>query len=142
MTWIPPRAEDIASPLNPFFNLTNSEVKNFNPELAKKLTKENNMNRKEHLNLNEAISNVWTGGAKEEIQESEEVINEEVLVEELTNDITAIVESIQEDVGFELSEDEINYIVDQLLEAEDGEEEEDEDDEEKSKKMMMMKKKK
>ncbi len=100
------------------------------------------MNRKEHLNLNEAISNVWTGGAKEEIQESEEIINEEVLVEELTNDITAIVESIQEDVGFELSEDEINYIVDQLLEAEDGEEEEEEeDDEEKSKKMMMMKKK-
>lgn len=98
------------------------------------------MNRKEHLDLNEAISNVWSGGAKQEIQESEEVINEEVLVEELTNDITTIVESIQEEVGFELSEDEINYIVDTLLEAEDEDEEED-DDEEKSKKMMMMKKK-
>lgn len=139
MTWIPPRMEDIASPLNPFFNLSNSEVNSINPELAKKL-KESQMNRKEHLDLNEAISNVWTGGAKEEIQESEEVINEEVLVEELTNDITTIVESIQEEVGFELSEDEINYIVDTLLEAEDEDEEED-DDEEKSKKMMMMKKK-
>ena len=138
MTWIPPRAEDIASPLNPFYNLTDSEVKNFNPELAKKL-KESKMNRKEHLDLNEAIANVWTGGAKQEIQESEEVINEEVLVEELTNDITTIVESIQEEVGFELSEDEINYIVDTLLEAED--EDEEDDDEEKSKKMMMMKKK-
>ena len=140
MTWIPPRMEDIASPLNPFFNLSNSEVNSINPELAKKL-KESQMNRKEHLDLNEAISNVWTGGAKQEIQESEEVINEEVLVEELTNDITTIVESIQEEVGFELSEDEINYIVDTLLEAEEGEEEEEEDDEEKSKKMMMMKKK-
>ena len=139
MTWIPPRMEDIASPLNPFFNLSNSEVNSINPELAKKL-KESQMNRKEHLDLNEAISNVWTGGAKQEIQESEEVINEEVLVEELTNDITTIVESIQEEVGFELSEDEINYIVDTLLEAEDEDEEED-DDEEKSKKMMMMKKK-
>tara|TARA_Y100000114_G_scaffold125839_1_gene122072 strand:+ start:256 stop:654 length:399 start_codon:yes stop_codon:yes gene_type:complete len=131
--------EDIASPLNPFFNLSNSEVNSINPELAKKL-KESQMNRKEHLDLNEAISNVWSGGAKQEIQESEEVINEEVLVEELTNDITTIVESIQEEVGFELSEDEINYIVDTLLEAEDEDEEED-DDEEKSKKMMMMKKK-
>ena len=141
MTWIPPRMEDIASPLNPFFNLSNSEVNSVNPELAKKL-KESQMNRKEHLDLNEAIANVWTGGAKQEIQESEEVINEEVLVEELTNDITTIVESIQEEVGFELSEDEINYIVDTLLEAEEGEEEEEgEDDEEKSKKMMMMKKK-
>ena len=140
MTWIPPRMEDIASPLNPFFNLSNSEVNSINPELAKKL-KESQMNRKEHLDLNEAIANVWTGGAKQEIQESEEVINEEVLVEELTNDITTIVESIQEEVGFELSEDEINYIVDTLLEAEEGEEEEEEDDEEKSKKMMMMKKK-
>ena len=130
--------EDIASPLNPFFNLSNSEVNSINPELAKKL-KESQMNRKEHLDLNEAISNVWTGGAKQEIQESEEVINEEVLVEELTNDITTIVESIQEEVGFELSEDEINYIVDTLLEAED--EDEEDDDEEKSKKMMMMKKK-
>ena len=139
MTWIPPRMEDIASPLNPFFNLSNSEVNSINPELAKKL-KESQMNRKEHLDLNEAISNVWTGGAKQEIQESEEVINEEVLVEELTNDITTIVESIQEEVGFELSEDEINYIVDTLLEAEDEDEEED-DDEEKSKKMMMLKKK-
>jgi hypothetical protein len=139
MTWIPPRMEDIASPLNPFFNLSNSEVNSINPELAKKL-KESQMNRKEHLDLNEAISNVWSGGAKQEIQESEEVINEEVLVEELTNDITTIVESIQEEVGFELSEDEINYIVDTLLEAEDEDEEED-DDEEKSKKMMMMKKK-
>ena len=137
MTWIPPRMEDIASPLNPFFNLSNSEVNSINPELAKKL-KESQMNRKEHLDLNEAISNVWSGGAKQEIQESEEVINEEVLVEELTNDITTIVESIQEEVGFELSEDEINYIVDTLLEAED---EEEDDDEEKSKKMMMMKKK-
>ena len=140
MTWIPPRMEDIASPLNPFFNLSDSEVNSVNPELAKKL-KESQMNRKEHLDLNEAIANVWTGGAKQEIQESEEVINEEVLVEELTNDITTIVESIQEEVGFELSEDEINYIVDTLLEAEEGEEEEEEDDEEKSKKMMMMKKK-
>ena len=139
MTWIPPRMEDIASPLNPFFNLSNSEVNSINPELAKKL-KESQMNRKEHLDLNEAISNVWSGGAKQEIQESEEVINEEVLVEELTNDITTIVESIQEEVGFELSEDEINYIVDTLLEAEDEDEEEDHD-EEKSKKMMMMKKK-
>ena len=139
MTWLPPRMEDIASPLNPFFNLSNSEVNSINPELAKKL-KESQMNRKEHLDLNEAISNVWSGGAKQEIQESEEVINEEVLVEELTNDITTIVESIQEEVGFELSEDEINYIVDTLLEAEDEDEEED-DDEEKSKKMMMMKKK-
>ena len=139
MTWSPPRMEDIASPLNPFFNLSNSEVNSINPELAKKL-KESQMNRKEHLDLNEAISNVWSGGAKQEIQESEEVINEEVLVEELTNDITTIVESIQEEVGFELSEDEINYIVDTLLEAEDEDEEED-DDEEKSKKMMMMKKK-
>ena len=139
MTWIPPRMEDIASPLNPFFNLSNSEVNSINPELAKKL-KESQMIRKEHLDLNEAISNVWSGGAKQEIQESEEVINEEVLVEELTNDITTIVESIQEEVGFELSEDEINYIVDTLLEAEDEDEEED-DDEEKSKKMMMMKKK-
>ena len=138
MTWIPPRMEDIASPLNPFFNLSNSEVNSINPELAKKL-KESQMNRKEHLDLNEAISNVWTGGAKQEIQESEEVINEEVLVEELTNDITTIVESIQEEVGFELNEDEINYIVDTLLEAED--EDEEDDDEEKSKKMMMMKKK-
>ena len=139
MTWIPPRMEDIASPLNPFFNLSNSEVNSINPALAKKL-KESQMNRKDHLDLNEAISNVWSGGAKQEIQESEEVINEEVLVEELTNDITTIVESIQEEVGFELSEDEINYIVDTLLEAEDEDEEED-DDEEKSKKMMMMKKK-
>ncbi len=138
MTWIPPRMEDIASPLNPFFNLSNSEVNSINPELAKKL-KESQMNRKEHLDLNEAIANVWTGGAKQEIQESEEVINEEVLVEELTNDITTIVESIQEEVGFELNEDEINYIVDTLLEAED--EDEEDDDEEKSKKMMMMKKK-
>ena len=133
MTWIPPRAEDIASPLNPFYNLTDSEVKNFNPELAKKL-KESKMNRKEHLDLNEAIANVWTGG-QQDIQEGEELITEEMLVEELTNDITTVVESIQEEVGFELSEDEINYIVDTLLEAEDEEEDEDED-EDKKKKMM------
>ena len=131
MTWIPPRAEDIASPLNPFYNLTDSEVKNFNPELAKKL-KESKMNRKEQLNLSEAIANVWTG-KQEEIQEEVVEINEEQLVEELTNDITAIVESIQEDVGFELSEDEINYIVDQLLEAEEEDEEEEEEDDKKKK---------
>ena len=134
MTWIPPRAEDIASPLNPFFNLNNSEVQNFNPHLAKKL-KESEMNRKEQLNLSEAIANVWSGKA-EDVQEEAVEINEEQLVEELTNDITAIVESIQEDVGFELSEDEINYIVDQLLEAEDEDEDEAED-EDKKKKMMM-----
>ena len=140
MTWIPPRAEDIASPLNPFYNLTDSEVKNFNPELAKKL-KESKMNRKEHLDLNEAIANVWAGQApQEEIQEGEEVLTEEMLVEQLTEDLTTVVESIQDEVGFELSEDEINYIVDTLLEAEDEDEDED-DDEEKSKKMMMMKKK-
>ena len=131
MTWIPPRAEDIASPLNPFYNLTDSEVKNFNPELAKKL-KESKMNRKEQLSLSEAIANVWTG-KQEEIQEEVVEINEEQLVEELTNDITAIVESIQEDVGFELSEDEINYIVDQLLEAEEEDEEEEEEDDKKKK---------
>ena len=131
MTWIPPRAEDISSPLNPFFNLTDSEVKNFNPELAKKL-KESKMNRKEQLSLSEAIANVWTG-KQEEIQEEVVEINEEQLVEELTNDITAIVESIQEDVGFELSEDEINYIVDQLLEAEEEDEEEEEEDDKKKK---------
>ena len=133
MTWIPPRAEDIASPLNPFYNLTDSEVKNFNPELAKKL-KESKMNRKEQLSLSEAIANVWTG-KQEEIQEEVVEINEEQLVEELTNDITAIVESIQEDVGFELSEDEINYIVDQLLEAEEEEDEEEEEEDDKKKKM-------
>tara|TARA_Y100001938_G_C7885536_1_gene327186 strand:- start:79 stop:483 length:405 start_codon:yes stop_codon:yes gene_type:complete len=133
MTWIPPRTEDIASPLNPFYNLTNSEVQQVNPELSKKL-KESKMNRKEHLDLNEAIANVWTGG-QQDIQEGEELITEEMLVEELTNDITTVVESIQEEVGFELSEDEINYIVDTLLEAEDEEEDEDED-EDKKKKMM------
>ena len=106
MTWIPPRTEDIASPLNPFYNLTNSEVQQVNPELSKKL-KESKMNRKEHLDLNEAIANVWTGG-QQDIQEGEELITEEMLVEELTNDITTVVESIQEEVGFELSEDEIN----------------------------------
>ena len=105
MTWIPPRTEDIASPLNPFYNLTNSEVQQVNPELSKKL-KESKMNRKEHLDLNEAIANVWTGG-QQDIQEGEELITEEMLVEELTNDITTVVESIQEEVGFELSEDEI-----------------------------------
>jgi hypothetical protein len=126
MTWIPPRAEDIASPLNPFFNLSDSEVKEINPELAKKL-KESKMNRKEQLNLSEAIANVWTGG-QEDIQEGEELITEEMLVEELTNDITTVVESIQEEVGFELSEDEINYIVDTLLEAEDEDEDEEEED--------------
>tara|TARA_Y100001937_G_C7068730_1_gene307331 strand:+ start:482 stop:904 length:423 start_codon:yes stop_codon:yes gene_type:complete len=140
MTWIPPRAEDIASPLNPFYNLTDSEVKSLNPDLAKKLKESKKMDRKEQLSLHEAIANVWIGDAKEQLNESEEVINEEVLVEELTNDITTIVESIQDEVGFELSEDEINYIVDQLLEAEDEEEEEGEDDDEK--KMGMMKKKK
>ena len=67
-------------------------------------------------------------------------IERQQLVEELTENISTIVESIQEDVGFELSEDEINYIVDTLLEAEDEEEEEGEDDDEK--KMGMMKKKK
>tara|TARA_Y100000004_G_C8775458_1_gene352585 strand:+ start:31 stop:453 length:423 start_codon:yes stop_codon:yes gene_type:complete len=139
MTWIPPRAEDIASPLNPFFNLSDSEVKEINPELAKKL-KESKMNRKEQLNLSEAIANVWTGGQKQEIQESEEVLTEEMLVEQLTNDITAIVESVQEEVGFELSEDEINYIVDTLLEAE--EEEEDEEEDEDDDKPAFMKKKK
>jgi uncharacterized FlaG/YvyC family protein len=138
MTWIPPRTEDIASPLNPFFNLSNSEVKHINPELAKKL-KESKMERKEQLNLNEAIANVWSGN-QEEVQEEAVEINEEQLVEELTENISTIVESIQEDVGFELSEDEINYIVDTLLEAEDEEEEEGEDDDEK--KMGMMKKKK
>ena len=126
MTWIPPRAEDIASPLNPFFNLSDSEVKEINPELSKKL-KESKMNRKEQLNLSEAIANVWTGG-QEDIQEGEELITEEMLVEELTNDITTVVESIQEEVGFELSEDEINYIVDTLLEAEDEDEDEEEED--------------
>ena len=139
MTWIPPRTEDIASPLNPFYNLTNSEVQQVNPELSKKL-KESKMNRKEHLDLNEAIANVWAGQApQEEIQEGEEVLTEEMLVEQLTEDLTTVVESIQDEVGFELSEDEINYIVDTLLEAEDEDEDED-DDEEKSKKMMMMKK--
>ena len=133
MTWIPPRTEDIASPLNPFFNLNNSEVQNFNPHLAKKL-KESEMNRKEQLSLSEAIANVWSGKT-EEIQEEAVEINEEQLVEELTNDITAIVESIQEDVGFELSEDEINYIVDTLLEAEHEDEDEDEDEDEKKKMM-------
>ena len=139
MTWIPPRTEDIASPLNPFFNLSNSEVKEINPELSKKL-KESKMNRNEQLNLSEAIANVWTGGQKQEIQESEEVLTEEMLVEQLTNDITAIVESVQEEVGFELSEDEINYIVDTLLEAE--EEEEDEEEDEDDDKPAFMKKKK
>tara|TARA_R100000805_G_C3508601_1_gene35701 strand:+ start:28 stop:432 length:405 start_codon:yes stop_codon:yes gene_type:complete len=133
MTWIPPRTEDIASPLNPFYNLTNSEVQQVNPELSKKL-KESKMNRKEHLDLNEAIANVWTGG-QQDIQEGEELITEEMLVEELTNDITTVVESIQEEVGFELSEDEINYIVDTLLEAEEEDEDEDEDEDEKKKMM-------
>jgi uncharacterized FlaG/YvyC family protein len=113
-------------------------VKHINPELAKKL-KESKMERKEQLNLNEAIANVWSGN-QEEVQEEAVEINEEQLVEELTENISTIVESIQEDVGFELSEDEINYIVDTLLEAEDEEEEEGEDDDEK--KMGMMKKKK
>ena len=131
MSWIAPRNEDISSPLNPFFNLTDSEVETINPELAKKL-KESKMNRKEQLSLSEAIANVWTG-KQEEIQEEVVEINEEQLVEELTNDITAIVESIQEDVGFELSEDEINYIVDQLLEAEEEDEEEEEEDDKKKK---------
>ena len=99
------------------------------------------MNRKEQLNLSEAIANVWTGGQKQEIQESEEVLTEEMLVEQLTNDLTAIVESVQEEVGFELSEDEINYIVDTLLEAEEEEEEEDEDEDD-DKPAFMKKKKK
>tara|TARA_B100002019_G_scaffold60185_1_gene51584 strand:+ start:99 stop:521 length:423 start_codon:yes stop_codon:yes gene_type:complete len=139
MSWIAPRNEDISSPLNPFFNLTDSEVETINPELAKKL-KESKMNRNEQLNLSEAIANVWTGGQKQQIQESEEVLTEEMLVEQLTNDITAIVESVQEEVGFELSEDEINYIVDTLLEAE--EEEEDEEEDEDDDKPAFMKKKK
>ena len=130
MTWIPPRAEDIASPLNPFFNLTDSEVKNFNPELAKKL-KESEMNRSEQLSLSEAIANVWTGKQEEEIQEEVVEINEEQLIEEITNDITEVVESIQEEVGFELNEDEINYIVDTLLEEEEEDEDEEEDDDKK-----------
>ena len=130
MTWIPPRAEDIASPLNPFFNLTDSEVKNFNPELAKKL-KESEMNRTEQLSLSEAIANVWTGKQEEEIQEEVVEINEEQLIEEITNDITEVVESIQEEVGFELNEDEINYIVDTLLEEEEEDEDEEEDDDKK-----------
>tara|TARA_R100001510_G_C7619102_1_gene180449 strand:- start:101 stop:505 length:405 start_codon:yes stop_codon:yes gene_type:complete len=132
MTWIPPRAEDIASPLNPFFNLTDSEVKNFNPELAKKL-KESEMNRSEQLSLSEAIANVWTGKQEEEIQEEVVEINEEQLIEEITNDITEVVESIQEEVGFELNEDEINYIVDTLLEAEEEEDEDEEEDDDKKK---------
>ena len=130
MTWIPPRAEDIASPLNPFYNLTDSEVKNFNPELAKKL-KESEMNRSEQLSLSEAIANVWTGKQEEEIQEEVVEINEEQLIEEITNDITEVVESIQEEVGFELNEDEINYIVDTLLEEEEEDEDEEEDDDKK-----------
>jgi len=130
MTWIPPRAEDISSPLNPFFNLTDSEVKNFNPELAKKL-KESEMNRSEQLSLSEAIANVWTGKQEEEIQEEVVEINEEQLIEEITNDITEVVESIQEEVGFELNEDEINYIVDTLLEEEEEDEDEEEDDDKK-----------
>ena len=127
MTWIPPRMEDIASPLNPFFNLADSEVQQVNPELLKKL-KESKMLRKEQLDLSEAIANVWTG-QQEEAPATEE-LTEEALVEQLTEDLTSVVEAIQEDVGFELNEDEINYIINALLEAEeeDEEEEEDEDD--------------
>ena len=127
MTWIPPRMEDIASPLNPFFNLADSEVQQVNPELLKKL-KESKMLRKEQLDLSEAIANVWTG-QQEEAPATEE-LTEEALVEQLTEDLTSVVEAIQEDVGFELNEDEINYIINALLEdeEEDEEEEEDEDD--------------
>jgi len=96
------------------------------------------MNRKEQLNLHEAIANVWTGKA-EEVQEETVEINEEQLIEQLTEDLPTVVESIQDEVGFELSEDEINYIIDTLLEAEDEDEDEDEDDDDKP---AFMKKKK
>ena len=96
------------------------------------------MNRKEQLNLHEAIANVSTGKA-EEVQEETVEINEEQLIEQLTEDLTTVVESIQDEVGFELSEDEINYIIDTLLEAEDEDEDEDEDDDDKP---AFMKKKK
>ena len=138
MTWIPPRMEDIASPLNPFYNLSNSEVNSINPELAKKL-KESQMNRKEQLDLSEAIANVWTGQQAEE--PATEELTEEALVEQLTEDLTSVVEAIQEDVGFELNEDEINYIINALLEAEEEDEEEDEDEDD-DKPAFMKKKKK
>ena len=95
------------------------------------------MNRKEQLNLHEAIANVWTGKA-EEVQEETVEINEEQLIEQLTEDLTTVVESIQDEVGFELSEDEINYIIDTLLEAEEDEDEDEDDDD----KPAFMKKKK
>ena len=95
------------------------------------------MNRKEQLNLHEAIANVWTGKA-EEVQEEAVEINEEQLIEQLTEDLTTVVESIQDEVGFELSEDEINYIIDTLLEAEEDEDEDEDDDD----KPAFMKKKK
>jgi uncharacterized protein YpuA (DUF1002 family) len=137
MTWIPPRMEDIASPQNPYYNLTNSELTLINPELSKKL-KESKMLRKEQLDLSEAIANVWTG-QQEEAPATEE-LTEEALVEQLTEDLTSVVEAIQEDVGFELNEDEINYIINALLEAE--EEDEDEDEDEDDDKPAFMKKKK
>ncbi len=99
------------------------------------------MNRKEQLNLHEAIANVWTGQA-EEVQEETVEINEEQLIEQLTEDLTVVVESIQDEVGFELSEDEINYIIDTLLEAEDEDEDEDEDKDDDDKPAFMKKKKK
>ena len=139
MTWIPPRMEDIASPQNPYYNLTNSELTLINPELSKKL-KESKMLRKEQLNLNEAIANVWRG--EESLQENQQELTEEQIVEQLTEDITAICESIQEEVGFELSEDEIAYIVNSLLEAEEEDEDEDEDKDEDDDKPAFLKKKK
>ena len=99
------------------------------------------MNRKEQLNLHEAIANVWTGKT-EEVQEEAVEINEEQLIEQLTEDLTVVVESIQDEVGFELTEDEINYIIDTLLEAEDEDEDEDEDKDDDDKPAFMKKKKK
>ena len=131
--------EDIASPLNPFFNLADSEVQQVNPELLKKL-KESKMLRKEQLDLSEAIANVWTG-QQEEAPATEE-ITEEALVEQLTDDLTSVVEAIQEDVGFELNEDEINYIINALLEAEEEDEEKEDEDEDDDKPAFLKKKKK
>ena len=131
--------EDIASPLNPFFNLADSEVQQINPELSKKL-KESKMLRKEQLDLSEAIANVWTG-QQEEAPATEE-LTEEALVEQLTEDLTSVVEAIQEDVGFELNEDEINYIINAILEAEEEEEEKEDEDEDDDKPAFMKKKKK
>ena len=129
MTWIPPRMEDIASPLNPFFNLADSEVKQINPEFAKKL-KESKMLRKEQLDLSEAIANVWT---QQEESKQEEELTEEMLVEQLTEDLTSVVEAIQEDVGFELNEDEINYIVNNSSRSRRRRRRRDDEDEEKAK---------